>query len=107
MYREDLDILARHGVTIANNPVSNLKLASGFCPQCRRPCLKGINIGLGRTAASNNNLNLFEEMKLFATLNKTLAGDPCLITPAQALAAATVNGARSRPDGQRTDRRGL
>lgn len=93
---EDLDILARHGVTIANNPVSNLKLASGFCP-VPAALSKGINIGLGTdSVASNNNLNLFEEMKLFATLNKTLAGDPCLITPAQALAAATVNGARSQ-----------
>jgi len=96
----DLDILADKGVTIAANPVSNLKLASGICP-IPSAMARGINIGLGTdSVASNNNLNLFEEMKLHAILHKATAGDPKLITPQEAFACATVNGARSqgRPD---------
>lgn len=93
---EDFEILARKGVTVANNPISNLKLASGFADVASM--LKaGINVGLGTDgAASNNNLNLFEELKLFATMNKALTGDPTLITPAQALYAATRAGALSQ-----------
>ena len=93
---EDFEILARKGVTVANNPISNLKLASGFA-DVRSMLGAGINIGLGTDgAASNNNLNLFEELKLFATMNKALASDPTLITPAQALYAASRAGALSQ-----------
>lgn len=93
---EDFDILARKGVSVANNPISNLKLASGFA-NVGQMLKSGINVGLGTDgAASNNNLNLFEELKLFATLNKAVSGDPTLITPAQALYAATRAGAISQ-----------
>ena len=93
---EDLDILADKGVTLAANPVSNLKLASGICP-IHKAMSKGINIGLGTdSVASNNNLNMFEEMKLHAILHKATTGDPSFITPAQSLACATVNGARAQ-----------
>ncbi|MCL1848081.1 MAG: amidohydrolase [Clostridiales bacterium] len=92
----DLDILADMGVTIAANPVSNLKLASGICP-IPKAMARGVNIGLGTDGvASNNNLNLFEEMKLHAILHKTTANDPTLITPAEAFACATANGSRSQ-----------
>lgn len=93
---EDFDILARNGVTVANNPISNLKLASGFAnvEQMLKSC---INVGLGTDgAASNNNLNLFEELKLYATLNKAVSGDPTLITPSQAIYAASRAGALSQ-----------
>ncbi len=93
---DDLDILADKGVTIATNPISNLKLASGICPIPRAKA-KGINIGLGTdSVASNNSLNLFEELKLYALLHKTTANDPTLITPEEAFACATVNGALSQ-----------
>ncbi|MCL2121835.1 MAG: amidohydrolase [Clostridiales bacterium] len=93
---EDLDILAEKGATIAANPVSNLKLASGICP-IPKAMTRGVNIGLGTDgAASNNNLNLFEELKLHAILHKNAANDPTLITPQEAFACATVNGARSQ-----------
>lgn len=93
---EDFDILARKGVTVANNPISNLKLASGFA-DVGQMLKHGINVGLGTDgAASNNNLNMFEELKLFATMNKAVSGDPTLITPAQALYAATRAGALSQ-----------
>ncbi len=93
---EDFDILSRKGVTAANNPISNLKLASGFA-NVEKMLKHGINVGLGTDgAASNNNLNLFEELKLYATLNKAISGDPTLITPAEALYAATRAGAISQ-----------
>jgi len=93
---EDLDIFAEKGVTIAANPVSNLKLASGTGP-IPKAMAKGINIGLGTdSVASNNNLNLFEELKLHAILHKSAASDPTLITPEEAFACATINGARSQ-----------
>ncbi|MCL1804984.1 MAG: amidohydrolase [Clostridiales bacterium] len=93
---DDLDILADKGVTIAANPVSNLKLASGICP-IPKAMARGINIGLGTdSVASNNNLNLFEELKLHAMLHKATNYDPTLITPEEAFACVTANGARSQ-----------
>ena len=93
---DDLDILADKGVTIAANPISNLKLASGICP-IPKAMAKGVNIGLGTdSVASNNNLNLFEELKLHAMLHKAAVGDPTLITPEEAFSCATANGALSQ-----------
>lgn len=92
----DMEILARKGVTVANNPISNLKLASGIA-NVKKMMEKGINLTLGTDGvASNNNLNLFEELKLFAILNKGASGDPAFVTPSQALKTATFNGARSQ-----------
>ncbi|MDR0468875.1 MAG: amidohydrolase [Peptococcaceae bacterium] len=92
----DLDIMADKGVTVASCPVSNLKLASGIFP-AHKAMARGVNIGLGTdSVASNNNLNLFEELKLYAMLHKAVTGDPTLITPEEAFACATVNGARAQ-----------
>jgi len=93
---EDIQILADKGVTVAHNPVSNLKLASGIAPV---PALlkAGVNVALGTDgAASNNNLNLWEEIKLMGLLHKCASQDPTVITPKEVLAAATLNGARSQ-----------
>lgn len=93
---EDMRIMAERGVTVAHNPISNLKLASGIAPV---PALMqaGVNIGLGTDGtASNNNLNLWEEMRLLALLHKAAGMDPTVITPREALAAATVNGAKAQ-----------
>jgi len=90
---DDFDIMKEKGVTVATNPVSNLKLASGFC---NAPLMlqKGMNVALATdSVASNNNLNIMEELKLFATLFKAVSGDPTAITPKQALYAATKAGA--------------
>ncbi|MDR3305856.1 MAG: amidohydrolase [Clostridiales Family XIII bacterium] len=90
---EDADILREKGVTAATCPVSNLKLASGVMNAPMLLC-RGVNIAIGTDGqASNNSLNLFEEIKLFALLCKERYGDPTLITPAQALYAATRAGA--------------
>ena len=89
----DFEILKRKGVSVAACPVSNMKLASGFAPVPRMMEM-GINVGLGTdSAASNNNLNMMQDLALFALLYKGSTGDPTVITPAQALRAATQNGA--------------
>lgn len=90
---EDFDILKEKGVTVASNPVSNLKLASGVCnvPELLR---RGIPVALGTdSVASNNSLNFFEEMKVFALASKMYYEDPTAVTPKQTLLAATRNGA--------------
>ncbi|MBO7667265.1 MAG: amidohydrolase, partial [Firmicutes bacterium] len=92
----DIAILAERGVTVGTCPKSNLKLASGVAPLAR---LKkaGVNVALGTdSVSSNNNLNMAEEMRVFALIHKGISGDPTLISPAEALAAATVNGAISQ-----------
>ena len=93
---DDFDIMAEKGVTVASCPVSNLKLASGVC---NVPLLlkKGVNVAIGTdSVASNNSLNMIEEMKVFAIANKGKQYDPTLITPAETLSAATFAGAKSQ-----------
>ena len=90
---EDYDILKEKGVTVATNPVSNMKLASGICDV---PALlkKGINVAIGTdSVASNNSLSFLEEIKTMALVAKVKHMDPTLITPSQALYAATKGGA--------------
>ena len=93
---EDVDILREKGVTCVHNPSSNMKLGSGFMPL---PALReaGINLALGTDgAASNNNLNLFEEMHLAAVLHNGYTGDPTAVSSNELLSMATVNGARGQ-----------
>ena len=97
---EDFDIFAEKGVTVASCPVSNLKLASGIC-DAKKMLEKGINVGVATDGvSSNNNTNMFEEMKIFTLLQKAKHLDPTVITPEQGLFAATRAGALSqnRPD---------
>lgn len=89
----DREILAAKKVTVASNPVSNMKLASGMC---NVPALyeKGINVAIGTdSVASNNSLNFFEEMKLFALTGKVVSMNPASMTPQQVLRSATRAGA--------------
>ncbi len=93
---EDFDILAQKGVTVASCPVSNLKLASGVC-NIPKLLGKGINVAIGTdSVASNNSLNMIEEMKFFAVANKGKQYDPTLITPVETLKAATFAGAKGQ-----------
>jgi len=97
---KDADILLEKGVTVCTCPVSNMKLASGVA---RVPLMlnKGLNVALGTDgAASNNSLNFFETMKMTALSARVRFGDPTLITPSEALYAATRAGAlaQGRPD---------
>ncbi len=90
----DLEILREHRVSVIHNPTSNMKLGSGFAriPEMLR---MGINVALGTDgAASNNNLNLFEEMHLAGLIHSGFAASPAQIPQAAAADMATVNGAR-------------
>ena len=91
----DAELFAQRGVTAVHNPVSNLKLMSGVAPLFfLRDC--GMNVALGTDGvASNNSHNLFEEIKLAAILHKGVYGDPTAVSALQALAMATVNGAKA------------
>ena len=90
---EDMDILAEKGVTAAHNPVSNLKLASGVA-RVAKMLEKGVNVSLGTDGVcSNNNHDLFEEIKLAAILQKGVTGDPRVIPARKALYMATRDGA--------------
>jgi 5-methylthioadenosine/S-adenosylhomocysteine deaminase len=93
--REELALLARFGASVAHCPSSNLKLASGFAPVAAM-LRAGINVALGTDgAASNNRLDLFQEMRTAALLAKAVANDAEAMPAHQALAAATLNGARA------------
>lgn len=91
----DMDILKAHDASIAHNPTSNLKLASGVA-NIKEILSKDVNVALGTDgAASNNSLDMFFEMKLSALLHKGMRLDPTLITARQALAMATLGGAKA------------
>jgi len=92
---EEISLLAESGAHIVHCPESNLKLASGFCPVAR--CLAaGINVALGTDgAASNNDLDMFGEMRTAALLGKAVAGDASVIPAMTALRMATINGAKA------------
>lgn len=92
---EEIDILAKHNVAISHNPGSNLKLASGVA---RVPELlkAGVTVSLGTDGpASNNNLDMFEEMRLAALIHKGVSGDPTAVTASEALRMGTEYGAKS------------
>lgn len=92
----DMDILKSRGVTVASNPSSNFKLASGICDV---PAMlsKGINVALGTdSVASNNSVNFIEQIKLFSLAAKVKSMDPGVMTPEQALFSATRAGALSQ-----------
>lgn len=93
---EDYDILKEKNVTVATNPVSNLKLASGIC-DVSELLSRGINVAIGTdSVASNNSLSFLEEIKIMALAAKVKHMDPTLVTPGQALYAATRGGALSQ-----------
>ena len=92
---EDIQLIAETGSHIIHCPESNLKLASGFCPVAK--CLDaGINVALGTDgAASNNDLDMFGEMRTAALLAKGISGDASAVPAATALKMATINGAKA------------
>jgi 5-methylthioadenosine/S-adenosylhomocysteine deaminase len=91
----ELDMLEKHGVGVAHNPQSNMKLAAGVAPV---PSMlrKGMRVGLGTDgAASNNDLSMWEEMDTAAKLHKLFSGDPKTLTAQQAFEMSTLGGARA------------
>ena len=92
---EDLELLKEKGVSMVHNPTSNLKLASGVAP-VPAAMADGVNVLLGTDgASSNNNLNMFEEINRAALIHKGTTLNPLLISAAESLKMATVNGAKA------------
>ena len=91
----EIALLAQHGGSIAHCPSSNLKTASGIAPIVELS-QKGINIGLGSDgAASNNRLDMLQEMRLAALLAKGISGQAEAMSAHQALRMATLGGAQA------------
>lgn len=92
---EDLEIMKESGAVPVHNPGSNLKLASGIA---RVPDMlkMGIPVALGTDgAASNNNLDMFEEIRLAALIHKGVTLDPTVVPAMTVLEMATINGAKA------------
>lgn len=91
----EIALLADTGVHVVHCPHSNLKLASGFCPvQALRQA--GVSVALGTdSAASNNSLDMFSEMRTAAMLAKAVAADAAAVPAQAALEMATINGAKA------------
>ena len=91
----DIEILVRNNVSVAHNPQSNMKLASGIAP-VRKMLDAGVNVSIGTDgASSNNDLDMWEEMRTASLLQKVATMDPCAIPAYTALQMATVNGAKA------------
>jgi 5-methylthioadenosine/S-adenosylhomocysteine deaminase len=91
----EIDVLARHGCSVAHCPSSNLKLASGIA-KVREMLSRGVNVGVGTDgAASNNRLDVLGEARLAALLAKGTSGDPTALPAHAALHMATLGGAKA------------
>ncbi len=91
----EIELLARHGVIVVHCPKSNMKLADGAMPW---PALKtaGVEVALGNDGcASNDLLDMWEEMRAAAMLAAVTSDDPAAVTPADVFRAATEGGARA------------
>lgn len=92
---EELEILKKFNVGIAHNPQSNMKIAAGVAP-VPQMLARDLAVGLGTDgAASNNDLDMWEEMDTAAKLHKLITGDPKVLTAQQAFEMATIRGARA------------
>jgi 5-methylthioadenosine/S-adenosylhomocysteine deaminase len=97
----EIALCAERGVSVVHCPESNLKLASGFCP-VHRLHRAGVNLALGTDGcASNNDLDMFGEMRTAALLAKAVSGDASAMDAASTLRMATLGGARAMGLGER------
>ncbi len=95
MDEEDIRLFADHGCKVVHNPESNMKLASGVA-SISAMLEHGIIVGLGTDGcASNNNLDMFEEMDTAAKLEKSARLDPTVMSARTVIRMATCNGART------------
>ncbi len=91
----EMRTLLHAGAGVAHNPSSNLKLASGFAP-VQKMLDNGLNVGIGTDGpASNNDLDMFEEVRLASFIAKAASGDPTVVPAATALLMATRLGAQA------------
>lgn len=91
----EIELLKRNGVGTVHNPQSNMKLAAGVAPL---PLMlrAGLSVGLGTDgAASNHDLSMWEEIDTAAKLHKVSTFDPRVVSAEEALALATIGGARA------------
>lgn len=92
---DEMRIMHQHGTHVAHNPTSNLKLASGVAP-VKEMLDRGLVVGIGTDGtASNNDLDMFDEMRLAAFLAKGASFDPTALPAREALAMATRMGAEA------------
>jgi len=92
---DDFRIMAEKRVTLVHNPTSNLKLGSGFA-RVPRAMELGVSVALGTDGcASNDNLDMFEEMHLASLVHKGVACDPTVVSAWDVIEMATVNGAKA------------
>lgn len=97
----EIALMAEHGVSVSHNPVSNMKLASGFAPVAEL-LDAGIAVGIGTDGEKeNNNLDMFEEMKVASLMGKLRAMDAAAMDSWQVLEMATTGGARAIGQGDR------
>ena len=91
----EIHTLQHAGAGVSHNPSSNLKIASGFAP-IQQMLEEGLNLGLGTDGpASNNDLDMFEEMRLASFAAKASTGDPTAVPARDTLAMATRLGAKA------------
>ncbi|MFL7813439.1 MAG: amidohydrolase family protein [Anaerolineales bacterium] len=91
----EMHTLARYGAGVAHNPTSNLKLSSGIAPVSRM-LDHGLQVGIGTDGvSSNNDLDMFEELRLAALLAKGSSGDPTVVPARTAIEMATSMGAKA------------
>lgn len=100
--KSDMAMLYEHDVTISHNPQANLKLANGVAP-VNDMLENHLTVGLGTDGpASNNDLDMFEEMRTAALLAKSFTNNPTALPARQALAMATREGAKALFIGDKT-----
>lgn len=92
----DIDILAKHGVSVSLNPASNMKLASGFAP-AQKMLDAGVNLTIGTDGmASNNTHNILQSAYLLACSQKGHDLDPTVLPPKDIIKMLTINGAKAQ-----------
>ena len=93
--KNEIDIIKQNKVKLSHNPSSNMKLASGVSP-ISELLRKEVCVSIGTDGpASNNNMDMFEEMKMTALLQKVTTMDPTVLKAEEVFKMATINGAKS------------
>ena len=91
----DMEIMQRYGVAVGHNPQSNMKLASGVAPVAEM-LRRGMSVGIGTDGpSSNNDLDMWEEMRTASLLQKSETGDPRALPAYETLYMATAGGAQA------------
>lgn len=93
--RSDIETLVRRGVAVSHNPQSNMKISSGVAP-IEMMVRSGASVTIGTDGpCSNNDLDMWDEMRSASFLQKSATGDPCAVPAYEILRMATVNGAKA------------